>query len=221
MLEEIPQGYQTEVNGRTFEGPLLVARQWNLRGVAVCLYGYDPRTETAFSADQGREFEFSILQNKEHPVNKTQETTAALNEQQAAEETTQVDPKAEFKALLADYTARFGVTLAVEWAMADKPLLECYGEFVAKLQADHAAELATVNGKLSEAQKHATGLQAKLNAIEAANLGEPDPVSSNPAGANDQASQKAAELAKSMPDGLARFAASLQIPKEKAAKQSA
>lgn len=38
------------VNGREMAGPLLVFRQWNLRGVAICPHGYDKHTLTEFCA---------------------------------------------------------------------------------------------------------------------------------------------------------------------------
>lgn len=46
LFEYVPEEYVTEVNGQEFEGPLLVVREWSLRGVAVCPYGADKNTET-------------------------------------------------------------------------------------------------------------------------------------------------------------------------------
>ena len=51
-IEEVPEGETVEVNGRTFAGPLTIFREWTLRGVAVCPYGYDGGTSTTFSQDQ-------------------------------------------------------------------------------------------------------------------------------------------------------------------------
>lgn len=54
VLEYVPEGYQTSVNGTTFEGPGVVAREWWIRGVAVCSYGYDKNTQSKFTRESGR-----------------------------------------------------------------------------------------------------------------------------------------------------------------------
>jgi hypothetical protein len=38
-----------KVNGYTQPGPATIFRQWKLRGVAVCPYGYDKNTSTRLS----------------------------------------------------------------------------------------------------------------------------------------------------------------------------
>lgn len=50
VLEEVPQGMSVPVNGLQFAGPGVVARQWTLRGLAVCPYGQDKNTAVEFSA---------------------------------------------------------------------------------------------------------------------------------------------------------------------------
>lgn len=52
VLEEVPQGMSVPVNGLQFAGPGVVARQWTLRGLAVCPYGQDKNTAVEFSAGQ-------------------------------------------------------------------------------------------------------------------------------------------------------------------------
>lgn len=222
-LEEVPEGFQAEVNGRTLAGPLVIARQWRLRGVAMCLYGYDPGTQANFAAEGGREFELSIFR-KETPVSKTEHTDAALTEladgQTQTPPETPDDSKAEFKALLTDYTSRFGAERAAEWVAADKPLVDCYAEFVEQLRTQHAAELDGVRGELQAAQTKVTEQQSKLDQLGNLAAGEQDPLSSEPAGQNDKASERAAELAPKLGEGLAKFAAGLQMPKGKATKES-
>lgn len=44
VVEEVPEGYSTECNGQTWQGPITVFRQWKLLGLAVCLYGVDAGT---------------------------------------------------------------------------------------------------------------------------------------------------------------------------------
>lgn len=53
VLEFVPQDQAAEVNGDTFEGPGVIARQWMLRGAAVCPYGYDPNTAVALTQSPG------------------------------------------------------------------------------------------------------------------------------------------------------------------------
>lgn len=48
-LEEVQAGASAEVNGYTIDGPAIIVRQWSLRGMAVCLYGADGRTQSKFS----------------------------------------------------------------------------------------------------------------------------------------------------------------------------
>jgi hypothetical protein len=49
VVEDVPVGFTTEVNGKTFSGPVTVFRQWELRGLALCLYGVDGGTSVGFS----------------------------------------------------------------------------------------------------------------------------------------------------------------------------
>lgn len=49
VLEYVPEGMTSPVNGGQFEGPGVIAREWMLRGVAICPYGYDPATAVQLS----------------------------------------------------------------------------------------------------------------------------------------------------------------------------
>jgi hypothetical protein len=49
VLEFVPEGFSAEVNGGQVEGPIVIARQWVLRGNAICPYGQDPQTSVQFS----------------------------------------------------------------------------------------------------------------------------------------------------------------------------
>ncbi len=55
VLEYVPDGMTVPVNGFSFAGPGVVARQWTLRGLAVCPYGQDKNTAVEFSAGSGPE----------------------------------------------------------------------------------------------------------------------------------------------------------------------
>lgn len=49
VVEDVPAGFSTTVNGRLQAGPLTIFREWRLLGVAICLYGVDGGTNVAFS----------------------------------------------------------------------------------------------------------------------------------------------------------------------------
>ena len=46
-IEEVGEGMMQTVNGRQFDGPGVIIREWPLRGVAICPYGADQNTESA------------------------------------------------------------------------------------------------------------------------------------------------------------------------------
>lgn len=52
VVEDVPAGFSTTVNGDQFTGPLTVFRKWKLRGLAVCKQGVDSNTNVKFSAEQ-------------------------------------------------------------------------------------------------------------------------------------------------------------------------
>lgn len=54
--EFINEGQTARVNGYDFDGPGVVIREWWLRGVAVCPYGADMNTSSAFAARDKRMF---------------------------------------------------------------------------------------------------------------------------------------------------------------------
>ena len=45
-IQDVREKHSDTVNGQKFEGPGYIVRKWLLRGVAVCLYGADPKTST-------------------------------------------------------------------------------------------------------------------------------------------------------------------------------
>ena len=53
-IEFVHEGVAVTVNGEEHVGPLYVAREWTVRGVAVCPHGVDPWTSTEFSASSSR-----------------------------------------------------------------------------------------------------------------------------------------------------------------------
>ena len=62
-VEEVPEGMQAEANGQTFTGPVAIFRQWELRGVAVCLFGSDSGTALEFGHDSDQEFAVEVTKH--------------------------------------------------------------------------------------------------------------------------------------------------------------
>ncbi len=58
--ERLGERESATVNGVTVRGPVTIIRKWTLRGVAVCPYGYDPKTSTRFS-DNGGDVDVTLL----------------------------------------------------------------------------------------------------------------------------------------------------------------
>jgi hypothetical protein len=125
------------------------------------------------------------------------------------------DPRAELKAKVADYAARFGAELGAQWAIEDKPIADAYSEFVERLTTAHAAQLADVEGKLAAAESEATTLKARIAQLGSLAAGEAEPLTSTPAETKEKSGPPTAEerYAMSAPEGIARFAAGLRLPK--------
>ncbi len=49
VFEEVPVGQFASANGRAVRGPAIIAREWDLRGVAVTPRGKDLGTQAKFS----------------------------------------------------------------------------------------------------------------------------------------------------------------------------
>jgi hypothetical protein len=91
LLEYVPEGYQAQVNGATFEGPGVIAREWWLRGVAVCSYGYDKNTQSTFAREAGKQT-FQLTHQKEATMPKT------ITTQLSGDAKVEADPKAKLEA---------------------------------------------------------------------------------------------------------------------------
>ena len=139
---------------------------------------------------------------------------SASNEQKSADQV-----RSELVSANQDYVDRFGPELAAKWGPlgANKPLLDCYVEFVAKLREDHRTALAT---KDSTHATEVADLQAKVTAAEgkakdteerlaSLNLGEETPVSGGGAPEGIPA-----ELQASLSPAMAKFVAAQRAAKQ-------
>ena len=76
-LEEVDEGQSMEVNGRRFDGPGVIIREWPLRGVAICPYGADQNTEaSAFAQSETVPAEW-VTNEEEEGMKDTPETVEA------------------------------------------------------------------------------------------------------------------------------------------------
>lgn len=94
-VEEVPEGFITEVNGAKFEGPGVIIREWPLRGVAICPYGADANTESSLLAgNNAKMFTASVIST----VPKVAKKETEMSEKQESVEvaaTAVEEPKAE------------------------------------------------------------------------------------------------------------------------------
>lgn len=172
-IEELGDGVEAEVNGRTVTGPAVIFRAWPLRGIAVCPHGYDQNTRTEFSADGDDAAAISVTLFKRGSETMTKETSKPA-ENSTDQATDQATDRASFAAELKRYTDRFGSKGAeyfadgLDWADAldqHATALEAKLDDQAK---QHASELADLQAKLDDTT-------TKLAAID---RGEDTPVGS-------------------------------------------
>ena len=174
-LEYVAEGMSVEVNGRTMQGPLVVARQWQLRGVAVTPHGYDVGTESQFSAPAGA---FSLTwkgepmtkKDAKPEAEKTATDNGELNakDQQKAKEDHKPEAKGElskpaekdYREIAKDYASKFGAE-------------DGFGYFSEGLNMEQAAlkHCETLQTKLSAETERADTAEQRLAAAEL-NLGE-------------------------------------------------
>jgi hypothetical protein len=233
VLEEVPPGFTTTVNGRQFDGPGVIVRKWTLRGVAICPYGADPGTETELKessdtitvhfqehahmsqqttpAEAVKAVETEITPPEAAPAaveGKTAEAAPAEAVTLSASEP--VVPAVEAKFVAADYIAAFGDTGA-RWFCEGKSFAKSAAEFVAKLRDDHKAD---VEAKAAQFKSEKDALQAEIDGLKAKLTGAPrgDQGVTFSNGDGNHADAKAAKLASNVGDNTARFAAGIQLP---------
>lgn len=207
VYEDVPAGVMTEVNGATIEGPVVVFRQWELWGVAVCPYGSDAGTDLALSFGAGKAGEVSVNCYQETNPMATDATTAPTNQPPVA------PPIAKSGN---DYMQAFGETKGALWFAQGKTWEEAKTQF----DADMADEAKKKDDTISELKSQLADLQKKYDALMAENSntkaecaafqqklrGEGSPVSSG-----NQPAAAAAQQFQGMSGALGRFAGSITI----------
>ena len=161
-VQEIAEGQVEQVNGRQFEGPGIIIREWPLRGVAICPYGADSNTESV--ALSGGETitatEWKTEEAKEQTMS-TEQTAVEVEtsvEALAAVETPVVEAKAAptvetLTAQLSESAASLtaaqaqGVTLTTERDEARTALSAAQAEIVELRNQKDAADKARVEAE--------------------------------------------------------------------------
>lgn len=145
VLEYVPEGYTTEVNGQTFDGPLTVFRKWLLRACSVCPYGYDSDSLASVEADKKTALKWM-----------NQMTTATAT--QPATQTPAVDPRDELR----QFTDKFGAVDGCDYFGRKLTLEAAAVEHIGKLKATHESDIKKISDSHLEA---ITKLTADRDAI--------------------------------------------------------
>ncbi len=212
-LEEIGEGMTAQVNGRQFDGPGVIVREWPLRGVAICPYGADQNTEASAMSEGDKITVLTVKQEHNQEETKMSEEVKAVEAEAKAEgeekpvEAVAVEAEAEKKVDEVATEEKAAEPVEAPKVEAVDPVAEMKAQadrLSAETEARTKAELAVKeltesNAKLAgcvDALKIERDAMAKrLAAIEAGAA----PLSSNPAVEGEQLTpwQKVLTAAKS------------------------
>ena len=190
-VQEIAEGQIEEVNGRQFEGPGTIIREWPLRGVAICPYGADQNTESA-AMKSGETYAAEIMatEQQEQTMNAEQEAVEVEAAAKASDAVEAPAVETEVVPTVESLTAQLGevnsnaemLTGQVESLTKERDALKVErDEGQADLKAAKS-EIAELRNQKEAVEKAREDAEARLAAIEA---GQP-PASSAPA-ENDNA----------------------------------
>ncbi len=180
MLEYVPEGYQAQANGRTYDGPLTIVRQWELLGAAICIKPWDTGTEAQFSKDgQSKDTPITLnWKDKGKFAMTTTNTNAGDNKPAESID----DVRGQFAKTREKFVGMFGAVDGNEYLAAGKPYETALEEHVGKLSKQVADEKA----RADEAE---TKLKASLLAH-----GEPAPIETSANGGKGDGNKAAAGL---------------------------
>lgn len=158
VIEWVPDGFSTEVNGETIVGPLCVFRKWLLRACSACPYGYDSDSNT--SSDE------KSLTTKFQWANPMSTTTNPTTTQQTP------DAREELKAFVDKFGADGVTYFTNKLSMSDAALAHVdtlskkYADEVAKLTAAHTEATTKLSAELETARKERDEAASKLKAAQ-------------------------------------------------------
>lgn len=145
VVEDVPEGYQADVNGLTVDGPVTIFRQWEIWGVAILPYGSDTGSELQFSAG---------LSGDVHVTVKGPSMTKPAPTPPGSEKTGQ------------DFINAFGPKGAV-WFVEGKSFAEAAQKFGEDLQQDSEAKdekITELEGKIGELEGELEKTKAEYEA---------------------------------------------------------
>jgi hypothetical protein len=222
VLEDVLPGAETEVNGYQLAGPALVIRKWSLRGVAVCPYGYDPKTSTRLSAGIAGDVPVQFVTP---PQETAMSATPAADTKPADTKPTELatkpaegpfdaDPLTKFRAELKKFSDAFGAENGLKWFNEGCSFDAALAKHVDALTSQHASQLKAKDATIAAQLAEIDGLKQKLSAVP---RGEAEPVSF---AAGDKHEGAAAgvdpsALKSKLGDNLAKIASGIKLPGKK------
>jgi hypothetical protein len=221
-LEEVGPMAQATVNGYQLQGPALIVRQWSLRGVAVCPYGYDGNTATKLSAADEADVPVQFVSSSEPVMDgqakpadtKPADTKPAELATKPAEGPFDADPLTKFRAELTKFTDAFGAENGLKWFNEGCEFSAAQAKHTEALTSQHASQLKAKDATIAAQLAEIDGLKQKLSAVP---RGEAEPVSF---AAGDKHEGAAAGVDPSalkfkLGDNLAKVAAGIKLPGKK------
>lgn len=162
-IEELEMGESTEVNGQTVDGPLLIVREWPLRGVAICPLGRDSDTATELlSQNDNQEVELVMSKKKTEKPAEVAEVETPVVEEEVVENVVEEtivpevlstpapvdgdDTRNEFKLMVGS----FGREKAAEYFELGLSMEQANVKFISEM-GTRLAVLEGENAKLTEA----------------------------------------------------------------------
>jgi len=202
-IEEVPDGFVTQVNGFEFAGPGIVVREWPLRGVAICPYGADMNTDSTVLSG-GKQYKATVFRSPKPATKETEmsqessvEVAAAASEPEAVKtsELNQEKPVEETPAEATEQAVEAETPEGTEEAQApveqaqeeEQPAELSRAEFcqiVDEFGAEIAAQTVKDGGNYAAALKLAytqarekiTALEKQCSEMKATRSGAPVPV---------------------------------------------
>ncbi|NLG44782.1 MAG: hypothetical protein GX547_16190 [Phycisphaerae bacterium] len=229
VVEQLSQGATAQVNGRLLEGPLLIFRQWSLRGVAICPHGYDKHTHTEFCRSNPAAARFTApavdpaAESDDDPAETPEDEAApdpdAENGDAAAPPATdeptpeaqpvdQIDDQAAGDPPPADATeqrAREGAAFVAEFGETRGAAYFVRGLSLEAARAEFTRDLAAENDQL---RTRLAAIGAELGDSEPAEFADGEPNQPNQTASGRSAKQ----LQNALPTRLASFALGLRLP---------
>lgn len=159
--EEVADGAKRIVNGKEFVGPVTIFRDWQLRGVALCPYGYDSKTKSELFSAQDAELNLTCLTEKEdgEMSEKNVENTPVTEKDDGnVASTPAVDLRAEFKVMV----EKFGQEKAAAYFAEGLDM----GAATEKFAAEVAAENKALTEKIAELSKKPEPLKLAADGVD-------------------------------------------------------